>query len=799
MTTDHTATGGHTAGPAPEPRHAPPEPALELLVHGVGGTTPQEMLESTWTTRVTGDGTASIHRRADDLAERPWDDDDPQREAYCWSGLTSGNGARALWLLLLPFMIVNLAHWMRPTAPGGARHAQDVHAVLVRLVALTLTVLFTAGACAVALDLIAWQCAGSEACARRTSWLEPLSGDSWWAQPGRRLAVAAALPVALTALLWWLSHRTWSSYESASPPVRPRPDGGERAALSLPGFWYGRRSVARLRATHTAAALFTVTTALLLATAPFDQSGRGSAALDATGRALLVLTVLGWGVVLVQQILHGRTEQEPDERPDPPMTRTLPWGAVALLAVVVLHTAWSRPRWTSGGRLPAGGGTFPSLMILQGFLVVGLALTAYWLHRHTPRRERGALLGLGGPAVAMLACGIGGVFTGGVADRVADWLDPSAAPGEEGATITGPPVVLSWEAAVIPALLAVVLVLAVAAAVRTRRLAARLAPGVRSGYPDESCAPLRERSARIAASVARARLTDSAPALVGWIAGSCLLLGLVVVGGSLTGESPAELVQGAPALVTAVTDISQVLGSWLMGIGVVVLLAVGRRAYADSGARRTVGILWDVGTFWPRAAHPFAPPCYAERAVPDLSWRMGTYIDATAGRLIISGHSQGSVLAAAAVWQLDAATRSRIALLTHGSPLERLYGRWFPAYFGPTALRSLHQDVPCWRNLWRATDPIGGPVLVLGGPGMAPVDRGPLSDPLFYGRNLLRPLPEPVLGHGDYPEDPAFAEERSALFRRLLRGQAAAPIALPGQAAPATGRKARRTDAGGGA
>jgi hypothetical protein len=227
-----------------------------------------------------------------------------------------------------------------------------------------------------------------------------------------------------------------------------------------------------------------------------------------------------------------------------------------------------------------------------------------------------------------------------------------------------------------------------------------------------------------------------------------------------------------------------------MGAGVLLLVAMGRRAYRDRGARQTVGILWDVGTFWPRAAHPFAPPCYAERAVPDLSWRMGTWIDATGGRLVISGHSQGSVLAAAAVWQLDAATRSRVALLTHGSPLHRLYGRWFPRYFGPGALASLHRDTPCWRNLWRDTDPIGGPVGVPAHPDAAgaevpAVDRGPLPDPLHYGRNLRRPLPEPVLGHGDYAADPAYAAERTALFRRLAPGPLALTATVPGQATAA--------------
>lgn len=72
----------------------------------------------------------------------------------------------------------------------------------------------------------------------------------------------------------------------------------------------------------------------------------------------------------------------------------------------------------------------------------------------------------------------------------------------------------------------------------------------------------------------------------------------------------------------------------------------------------------------------------------------------------------------------------------------------------------------CWRNLWRATDPIGGPVRICADPDPG-VDRGPLKDPLAYGRTTKLPLPEPILGHSDYQADPVFAEERAALLDEL--------------------------------
>ena len=42
----------------------------------------------------------------------------------------------------------------------------------------------------------------------------------------------------------------------------------------------------------------------------------------------------------------------------------------------------------------------------------------------------------------------------------------------------------------------------------------------------------------------------------------------------------------------------------------------------------------------------------------------------------------------ATVLQLAPETAERVVLLTHGSPVRRLYLRFFPAYFGPDALRA---------------------------------------------------------------------------------------------------------------
>jgi pimeloyl-ACP methyl ester carboxylesterase len=127
--------------------------------------------------------------------------------------------------------------------------------------------------------------------------------------------------------------------------------------------------------------------------------------------------------------------------------------------------------------------------------------------------------------------------------------------------------------------------------------------------------------------------------------------------------------------------------------------------------RRVVGVLWDVITFWPRANHPLTPPCYAERTVPELLDRLKVLTADPDTRVVLAAHSQGTVIAAATLLQHDE-TRDRVALLTFGSPLRRLYARNFPAYFGTGALPRLsNRQKSAWINLWACSDPIGSWVI----------------------------------------------------------------------------------------
>ena len=104
----------------------PPVPTggvTELRVHGVGGTAPAAMLDVPDPVQVSGDRVAGVWRRRQDA-----DNQGGRVEAYAWGGLNGRGFSAALWLLALPFAMVNLAGWMAPrkdpATPAASTPAQ---------------------------------------------------------------------------------------------------------------------------------------------------------------------------------------------------------------------------------------------------------------------------------------------------------------------------------------------------------------------------------------------------------------------------------------------------------------------------------------------------------------------------------------------------------------------------------------------------------------------------------------------------------------------------------------------------
>ena len=216
--------------------------------------------------------------------------------------------------------------------------------------------------------------------------------------------------------------------------------------------------------------------------------------------------------------------------------------------------------------------------------------------------------------------------------------------------------------------------------------------------------------------------------------------------------------------------------------------------------RRAIGTVWDVGTFWPRATHPLAPPCYAERAVPEVvdrirvltgrvpdhandpartssrrsSGRSGARpgLSVPAGPVLLTGYSQGSILAPAVVAQLPPDARRDTALLTLACPARRLYGRAFPAFFGPEQLAVLatlmtgNDAVRRWTNVVRRSDYIGSWVGRAPGaecalPGLGEVDVW-INDPVALVPDA-HPAPPTIHRHSGWWPDPQVCPHATKL------------------------------------
>ena len=227
------------------------------------------------------------------------------------------------------------------------------------------------------------------------------------------------------------------------------------------------------------------------------------------------------------------------------------------------------------------------------------------------------------------------------------------------------------------------------------------------------------------------------------------LLWVIIVGQLVMAVCVWQLGLQAPPLV-------QNVGIALAGLVLPALAAFLYAAWSNPAKRRTIGVLWDVGTFWPRSYHPLCPPCYAERAVPDLQRRMWWLHD-NDGRVVLVTHSQGTVLGVAALAQTACRPEGdHPALITFGSPVCKLYGWAFPAYFDRTLLEPLAPGqaarVNDWRNFFYPTDPIGGSVAPeLSALGGDPVDTE-FPDPAHCYYVYGQPPPAST-GHSGYWAD----------------------------------------------
>ncbi|GAA4576277.1 hypothetical protein GCM10023176_47330 [Micromonospora coerulea] len=734
----------------PPGREDVPGKVIELRVHGVSGAGAGQVLDRPHVHQVAGDRSGGFYR------PRPGYPDSTGPggvvlEAYRWSDLPSGTAARTLSLVfLLPFMLSNVAIWMRPSGRGSGSGVK----VLCRLIALNLTLVYVLSAAGVALDLIAWKCMGSSRCLAGRTWLSWL-GDR---PVGLRLVVLTVLPVAALGLLWLLSVRPGRSYEAFRVPG----GGPEGDRLSAVGQWDAMPMVGRLRAIHVAAAFAALNFTLLAA------RGAGGPAPVVIALATVAGAVLAACMALLcAPASLERASASPTDR----LAATARLVACALTAPTLGVVALDGTPWATSTGLPGYMRIVAWAFVAQMGLLLALAVLALW--RRRGRDPRPVLLrGLGAPVIAAAGVGLAGALSAELVYRTAYFLNRRAITGSAG-DLVPPPLAYKW--AIFTFFLTSIVAVAAGGAVTLltrpgrRRAAAAIVARDFPDAPPEAAG----RLDRVARTIARARFTERLGPLATVYA--CLAaFGLATSVLGVFELQPGPFVERFLGVPGGFVNFGLTVGSYLIAGIIVGLVVGGLFAYRTAEFRRYVGVVWDLGTFWPRAAHPFAPPCYAERAVPELAKRI-CYLASRHDGVLLTGHSHGSVLLAAAVLQLPPPVRRRVALLTYGSPLDRLYARLFPAYLGRDVLHEVGARLDWrWLNLWRDTDPIGGWMFAPHRPGDPPpgddpsarVDRR-LRDPV----NVVTPpsdsVPPPLQGHWPCESDERFAAAVCELVGRL--------------------------------
>ncbi|GAA4812704.1 hypothetical protein GCM10023200_58100 [Actinomycetospora chlora] len=726
-------------------------PVVELRVHGVSGTPPEDVLDAPRVRQVAGDEWARVFRAVGDDG-RDVGTPDHVVEALHWGRYTSGSWTFALWLLLVPFGMVNVARFMLPEpADRPGRGALVVASAALRALGVLLTCLLALGAAIVLVDLVALQAPGAVATV-----------------PARVLRALAVLAAGAVVGGFFLLAR--SSLDTNLPL-----DGGDAhaaSALAHPRALAGDPDVPVLRRLHLAAGLATVALVGLIAA--------GSAWHASLGPVLLLLGLTVAGVTVLGDPRTAWADRATRA------ARGLAAVAVglAVLASVVAAVALA-------GDVPAmvaraGLDRVCAVLVLAVVVALAVLLVANAVvaaRRVRPDEGDGRFApfarGCAATVVAALGVFLGVGYTGAAAFGTAELV------GAVAADLVVPEMlsraVYAWGLTTFVAagiaVVAVVDRLRRGSDLRARAEASFAAAGF------HALPAARARGIGSAMWVARVKQHVAAVAVTLALTGSVLsLAALEAALPQAVGRAPWDL--GRWFVLTASAQHPRPGSGWVLALGTLVLAAagirlvlLGRAAARQSTTRRGVNVVWDVVAFWPRAVHPFVPPPYSQSVVPRLADRIRHHH--AAGRtVVLCGHSQGSLISFATLVRQVGLGRpaDRTGLLTFGSQIQVLFSRAFPASVNLPAVEGLmHALGGRWRNLYRETDPLAGPALswrhretprhVPGATGGGPTDPGATA----FGpdwRLLDPPVPDdelqelpllPLRGHSDFWADPSWA------------------------------------------
>ncbi|WP_319435432.1 hypothetical protein [Mycobacterium sp. RTGN5] len=690
-----------------------PDPnLLELRVHGVNNTPPVSMLFAVQ--QEYGDTVVGVYR------ERP---NAGVVKALSWGGLARlspfpripftkwlSTVASAGWIFVIPFGLANVAYWSRRlTLPGEGYKTVRTTARLTRLFSLGLTLLLISSVCSVSLDMAESRIQELLAAGSLPRWLGLLNHTD----VGDRLAILSLAPVLVILLLWILANRTRVRYDQgvSLPPVDDRKAHWKFGTRS---FWDNADLSAHNAGVHTAAGLalsllwtgqfwrgehtrfgggviglsivillacigLTVTTPMATEDDAIRRSRRWFT------RALEIGTAVAFSVQLVALICWHSPLIEPQPLA---MFSFVPAAIVyALLALAISALGWRSQR-------------LPAYLVATSLIIIGIAALvaerchwipardiacvdraliiliplvviawACWLRWHERRRVAEAWRGAA-PGVLMVLALFAAILLSTVFVIVAAaLLGDGKIKISESEYLTAPPIYLSFATMLIPAIVTLALLIAVAWVVIVWRCRVPVESTLdKFTQPDEKdmacCAKAfdesqlpgtreslycrRCRTRRVASLLHRA---EPMGACLATIAAVAIIGGLAV----------AVLLNDHPDYQNAASF------SWLQKYGVGAAVLVGTVIVGHGVAHgRPLGIVWDLICFLPRAAHPFGPPCYAQRAVPELHTYCRAWLesptpganDAPPRRLILSAHSLGGVLSVAVILLLSDNTRT---------------------------------------------------------------------------------------------------------------------------------------------
>lgn len=750
--------------------------------------------------------------------------------------------------------------WPGPAAPRidyaeGTPRGHD-GAGRIRLFALVLTLYFVVTVAVVSMDLMAVQCFPADVpgqagrvCSALPSFLDGLAG---WTR-GQRIALFALMPmvaVGLLAAIAYLARTRFHPRPHLGPGAPDVPGTGVEAqtvipTLMIPDLWEAHREIRYNGLLHVWASLASV--AAIIAWDGFwtriDADSCGNLGtfftqclaqvaperIGLTGTAMLVAWILGaTAVVAAGMETVRKSSDNPDlpSRDGPPLM--WPIAAAAVLSAVVAVLASVRPSGAGASGVPEGGipgvgiparmlglGTAPAGLM---FVMLVLIFTMSWLHRRGSDKRTLGWRGKGAAVFATLALGAATILSCAIVGAAATVLQRNLqrrAATDDGMWRFGPvagdvlmpPSVFSLFSGL---LLAVIVAGAAAWGLCTWRAIRSMTWNTQEAAVEDLLAayaappPLPQQAAagrKLVAARRTASLAHRAEAVVSLLA---FLIFLGLLSALVLGAFKDWWNTGPAAEMYRLIESMGALGLAAAG-GTIVALAV----ISAKPNSRPLALLWDLMCFMPKTAHPFGPPSYGERAVPEFAARIAAWLDGADGAprpartrvVAISAHSLGAVIAVGALFHLKS-TRpdlpfNRIGLLTYGTQLRSYFGRFFPELLGPGVLATapaartkltaagspddervvagdptLSFDVNLshilgagphrWVNLYRKTDYLGFPVLYMGPGGAGNAGTDPYAqemDPFTY--QFL------VVSHSDYLQAPQYDAAIAAVVNSL--------------------------------